>query len=88
MIIQWKISKKKIINEEQQYLKRYNFYGLFFCDELNGKTIPKDEIIKDQRIYYEMPLDYLEIIIKDDKSLNFTFFHSVYRSSIKKKNRV
>ena len=32
-----------------------------------------------------MPLDYLEIIIKDDKSLNFTFFHSVYRSSIKEK---
>lgn len=77
--------KKKIISEEQQYLNGYNFYGLFFCDELNGKTIPKDEIIKDQRIYYEMPLDYFEIIIKDDKSLNFTFFHSVYRSSIKKK---
>ena len=77
--------KKKIIEEEQEYLERYTFYGLFFSDELNKKKIPKEEIIKDKKIYYEMPLDYFEIIINNDNSVEFLFFHSVYKSCIKKK---
>ena len=78
--------ENKIIKEEEKYLEKYDFLGLFFCEELNNKKIIREDILKDKTIFFKIPLEYFEITEnKDDKSLNFVFFHSVYQKSIKNK---
>ena len=92
-----KIDENLILNEIKK-LENYDFYALFFAEELHDKNLSYCDIISENNLLRIMPLEYFKIILKDDekaidefkleeendKTVNFSFYNQLYKEAIKR----
>ena len=68
-----------LLNEEIQYCRKFNLFGLYFSIVNNRKNIKMEKILK---YIYLIPLEYLIFKINDDKSIKFEYFNSIFFKAV------
>ena len=76
------IDEEIIKNESENIL--YSFYGLYFSEELDEKTISYENIKKNKKFFVQMPLEFFEII-KNKKGLYFKFYNNMFKKCLRYK---
>ena len=77
-------SDEKLILKEVSELDVYDFYGLYFSEELNGNSYNNSEISKKIDAFTRMPIEYFKIEEKQG-NIKFIFYNNLFKKSIKTK---
>ena len=93
------IGEDLILNEIKE-INNYNFFSLFFVEELNNKILSYHDVTEENNLLRVMPLEYFKIILKDgekdnikdnddeeekNKGIHFIFYNQLYKETIKRK---
>ena len=74
---------EKILKKESENLL-YSFYGLYFSEELDKKTISDENIKKNKEFLVQMPLEFFEIT-KNKEGLYFKFYNNMFKKCLRYK---
>jgi len=80
--IQNYIDEEILENESKNLL--YSFYGLYFSEEIDEKTISYETIKKNKDFFVQMPLEFFEIT-KQDEGLHFKFYNNMFKKCLRLK---
>ena len=70
-----------LLNEEIEYSKKFNLYGMHFSIINNGKNMELEKLLK---YFHIMPFEYLKFSINEDKTFKFEFFNPIFLNAVKK----
>ena len=76
--------EESIIDEEITELDNYSFFPLFFSEELHDRFLPFEEVINDDNLLKDMPLEFFKMAF-EEKGIRFSFFNEIFKISIKNK---
>lgn len=70
-----------LLNEELEYCKKFDLYGLHFSIINNGKNLELEKLLK---YIYIIPFEYLKFSINQDKSIKFEYFNPIFFKAAQK----
>ena len=76
------IDEEILKNESENLL--YSFYGLYFSEELEEKTISYENIKKNKEFLVQMPLEFFGIT-KNKEGLYFKFYNNMFKKCLRYK---
>ena len=76
--------EESIIDEEITELDNYSFFPLFFSEELHDRFLPFEEVINDDNLLKDMPLEFFKMAFEKN-GIRFSFFNEIFKISIKNK---
>ena len=73
--------KKIRINEEKEFCKKFNVYGMYYSTFYEGREIKLSDLEKNYEI---LPIDFLVFTIYNNNNVSFKFHNEIFKSAVKK----
>ena len=76
---------EKKISQEEEYLEKYQFFSLFYCEELVDDKFSENILNESDKILIYGPFEYFIIENLGSTNLRFKFFSPIYKRAIRRK---